>query len=197
MRIKLSVWAKENGIHHKTAYKWYKNGKMPYPTYKIGPKTIVVEVPDQDNSENQTVVYARVSSHEQKEDLERQTGRILQYAIEQGIRIDSVEKEISSGLNENRPKLNKILQDPNIKHIIVEHKDRLGRHNITPIISALKATGRKVTIINNTEAKDDLVEDVLSLLTSYAAKIYGKKSAKNRAQRAIKHLSSSKEDEND
>lgn len=196
MKIKLSTWARDNGIHHKTAYRWYKNGKMPYPTYKIGPKTIVVEVPDEDSSEDKTVIYSRVSSHDQKEDLERQIGRILQYAVEQGIEVDSIEKEISSGLNENRPKLNRILQDPTIKHIIVEHKDRIGRHNITPIISALKATGRKVTIINKGEVKDDLVADVLSLLTSYAAKIYGKKSAKNRAKKAVEQLSLPKEDDN-
>ena len=70
MRVKLSEWAKDNGVHPKTAYRWYRNGTMPYPTTMIGPKTIIVEVPETEQ-ELKTVIYARVSSSDQKEDLER------------------------------------------------------------------------------------------------------------------------------
>ena len=97
-------------------------------------------------------------------------------------------KEIGSGLNEHRPKLNNLLKDPNITNILVEHKDRLGRHNVQPLISALEATNRKITIVNNTETEDDLVTDVLSILTSYAAKIHGQRSAKNRARKALAEI---------
>lgn len=188
MRVKLTEWAKLNGIHPKTAYRWYREGTMPYPTTKIGPRTIVVDVPDDTPSENEICIYARVSSQDQKEDLDRQVSRLLEHAALNQYIVTKIIKEIGSGLNEHRPKLNNLLKDPNITNILVEHKDRLGRHNVQPLISALEATNRKITIVNNTETEDDLVTDVLSILTSYAAKIHGQRSAKNRARKALAEI---------
>lgn len=187
--MKLVEWAHYYGVHPKTAYRWYREGIMPFPTEKVGVRTIIVTMPDEiEESTSKTVIYARVSSHDQKEDLDRQVARLLEYAVENKIQVSSVEKEIASGLNENRTKLNKLLKDKDVKNILVEHKDRLGRHNVQPIISALESTGRAILIVNTEETEEDLVADVLSILTSYAAKMYGKRSVKNRARKAVKAL---------
>lgn len=189
MKMKLVEWAHYYGVHPKTAYRWYCEGIMPFPVEKVGARTIVVTMPDkEEETVAKTVIYARVSSHDQKEDLDRQVARLLEYAVENQIKVSSIEKEIASGLNENRPKLNKLLKDKDITNILVEHKDRLGRHNVQPIISALESTGRTILIANTEETEEDLVTDVLAVLTSYAAKMYGKRSAKNRAKKAVKAL---------
>lgn len=110
--------------------------------------------------------------------------RLLRYAADNHIYIDGVVEDIASGMNGNRRKLNKILSDPNA-NIIVEHRDRLTRFAFEAIESALKAQGRTIIVIDDTEIEDDLVRDMTEVLTSFCARIYGKRGAKNRARKAL------------
>ena len=189
-RIKLSEWAKLNGVHPKTAYAWYRNGTLGAKAEKVGARTILVEVEDDAPTppQDSCVIYARVSSHDQKDDLDRQVSRLLEYAVEKSLKVTHIHKEISSGLNENRKILSKILEDHSIKIILAERKDRIGIHNVNMIHSALKAQDRKIIYMHEQDSEESIVEDIISIMTSYAAKIHGRRSAENRAQKAMKEL---------
>ena len=193
--MKLSHWAKTQGIKYKTAYKWFKNNTLPVKAKQFETGTIIVYPEQQENINEYNVIYARVSSNEQKHDLERQIERLKDYAANKGYTIHNVVSEIASGLNDNRKKLNKILQDKKITTIIVEHKDRLTRFGFNHIQSALNASNRNVIVANETEKNIDLIQDFIDVVTSLCAKIYGKRSAKNKAMRALKEIEKNGKDE--
>ena len=128
-------------------------------------------------------LYARVSSNDQKQDLERQLERLKAFSAKLGRPIKQELKEIGSGLNGKRPKLINLLEGTG--DIVIEHKDRLCRFGYDYIEAALKAQNRKIIVMNETENKLDLVQDFIDVVTSMCARIYGTRSAKNRANRAI------------
>lgn len=131
------------------------------------------------------VAYCRVSSHDQKADLERQAGRVLTLSSECGIRIDRTVTEIGSGLNGRRTKLRKVLADPKVSTIVVEHRDRLARFGVEYLEAALAAHGRTVVILDDAELPDDLARDLTEVLTSMCARLYGRRSATRRAAAAV------------
>lgn len=181
--MKLADWARENGVDYKTAYRMFRNGTFPRPTEQLPTGTILVhELPTKTND---AALYARVSSSDQKQDLERQLGRLEDYAAKQGLHVVREVAEIGSGLNGERKKLLKLLADPSISIIVVEHRDRLARFGSEYLISALSASNREIRIINETECKDDLVQDMVDVLTSFCARLYGQRGARNRAKRAL------------
>lgn len=93
--------------------------------------------------------------------------------------------EIGSALNGHRPKLKRILSDSTIKTIIVEHNDRLVRFGFEFLESALAAQGRKLIVLDKGEIRDDLVQDMIEVLTSFCTRLYGRRSAKNKTKRAL------------
>ena len=168
----------------RTAWKWFRTGALPDPAIQLKTGTILVrvnEVPD----EGLVALYARVSSHDQKADLERQQGRLVQWATAQGLRVGEVVSEVGSGLNGHRRKLLGLLQDPNVSTIVVEHRDRLARFGTEYIEAALRRSGRRLMVVEEGEANDDLVQDMVDVLTSFCARRYGKRSARNRARKAV------------
>lgn len=186
-------WAEKEGLNIQTVWKWCRNGTMP-PGCLVeqtdtgawlihDPK---YENPRKAEAAGKTVCYARVSSSDQKEDLQRQADRLKAFAMAMGENHVEVVMETGSGMNENRKKLNQILSDPSVSTIIVEHRDRLARMNAELIESALKAQGRRIIVVDDSELNDDLVMDMTEVLTSFCARLYGKRSAKHRAQRAVK-----------
>ena len=128
-------------------------------------------------------LYARVSSHDQKSDLERQTARLAEWAAQAGHRVVRVESEIGSGMNGGRSKARRLLADPAVTTVVVEHKDRLGRMNVELVEAALSAHGRRLLVLG--EVEDDLVRDMVEILTSFCARLYGPRSAKYRARKAL------------
>jgi putative resolvase len=134
---------------------------------------------------NNAVLYARVSSGDQVADLDRQMQRLRDYAAVQGLHVVQEVQEIGSGLNGHRKKLMKVLENPSASAIVVEHRDRLARFGSEYIESALAPSNRKVVIVNDTEMKDDLVQDMVDVLTSLCARLYGKRAPKNKAKRAL------------
>ena len=93
--------------------------------------------------------------------------------------------EIGSGLNGHRPRLLKLLADRKVTTIIVEHRDRLARFGSDYIEAALAASGRKLVVVDPGEMKNDLVQDMIDVLTSFCARLYGKRSARNKAIKAV------------
>lgn len=186
--MKLSIWAKKQGISYRTAWRWFKNGKLPVSVEQTSSGTILVK--DELVDSNQVAIYARVSSSDQKNDLDRQVSRLVMYANSQKLVVAKTIVEIGSALNGHRSKLKKLLFDSSVKIIIVEHEDRLMRFGFEYIVSALAAQKRKIIVVDQGEVKDDLVQDMIEVLTSFCARLYGKRSAKNRAKKAVECIHS-------
>ena len=106
------------------------------------------------------------------------------YAGQNGLKLDRVVSEIASGLNDRRPKLLKLLSDPQVGTIIVEHRDRLARFGVGMVNAMLEARGGKLIVIDDAELADDLVRDMTEVLTCMCARLYGRRSAASRAKRA-------------
>jgi putative resolvase len=188
--MKLSVWAKQKGITYKTAWKWVKNDTMPCP-YEILPTGTIIVHPDKEiNSKNKKVfIYGRVSSVKQKDDLERQIQRCKDFALANGLSIDKTFKEVASGMNDKRPELTKMLgMEPNI--IIVENKDRLTRFGFNYIELLLKKQNCEILLINKEEQdENDLMADMISIVTSFCCRLYGRRRGINKAK-MIKEITS-------
>lgn len=106
--------------------------------------------------------------------------------MEQKVSLEGVITEVGSGLNGKRPKLKKLLSDPDVKIIVVEHRERLARFGFEYIEAALQARGGKVVVLDDSEVEDDLVRDMTEVLTSFCARLYGRRGAENRADKALK-----------
>jgi putative resolvase len=147
--------------------------------------TILVDVGDSGVGVELLGLYARVSSHDQKADLDRQVARLSDWAATTGHRVVRVEAEVGSGMNGRRAKVRRLLGDPAVTTIVVEHRDRLGRMNTELVDAALAAAGRRLVVLDEAELDDDLVRDMVEVLTSFCARLYGKRSARNRALKAL------------
>jgi len=163
------------------------------PAQQLATGTIIVKEPETsyETKPSSVVLYARVSSTDQKQDLDRQLSRLVEYATSNGFQVKGAIKEVGSGLNGKRTKLLSILRDPDVQIIIVEHKDRLVRFGFEYMEALLRAGGRRVIVVDETEMKDDLVQDMIDVLTSFCARLYGRRSAKNRAKRMLKEIGGS------
>lgn len=185
--MNLSEWADRVGVNKHTAYRWYREGKLPVPARRVG-KLILVNVDGAVSAENtRTVVYARVSSHDQRTDLDRQVARLTAWATAAGMAVDEVVTEVGSGMNGKRRKFQRILADPTASVIVVEHRDRLARFGVENLEAALSAQGRRVVVSDpgETDDNDDLVRDMTEVLTSFCARLYGRRGARNRAIKAL------------
>jgi putative resolvase len=184
--VKLSEWAAQQGVHYQTAWRWWKRGTLPVPARQLPSGTILVDVPmSSAGVRGRSVVYARVSSHDQRTDLDRQVSRAVRWAGEERLAVDQVVTEVGSGLNGRRPKLARLLADPQVATIVVEHRDRLARFGVEQLQAALAAHGRRVLVADTGETTDDLVRDMIEVLTSFCARLYGRQGARNRALRAL------------
>jgi putative resolvase len=183
--MKLSEWARVNHIHPKTAYRWWRQGTLPVPARQVSARTILVEQP-QPVGGGGVGLYARVSSHDQRADLDRQVARLSEWAAKAGWKVVSVQAEVASAMNGKRPRLRRLLADPAVTTVAVTHRDRLARMNTELVEAALAAHGRRLVVLNDGEVADDLVRDVVEVLTSFCARLHGRRSARNRALKAMR-----------
>ena len=130
-----------------------------------------------------------MSSNENKENAERQLERLRMYAMAKGYKIVKEVIEIASGLNDKRPKLEKLLQDNSYTILLVEHKDRLTRFGFHYIQVLLEKNNQKVEVVNEVvEEKQDLVEDLVAIVTSFCARLYGQRRTKCKTEQIIEVL---------
>ena len=184
--MKLAEWARLNGINRNTAYEWFHAGVLPVSAVQLPTGTILVESPLPGASRpTGVVVYARVSSSDQRHDLDRQAGRSALWATAQGLAVTAVITEVGSGLNGQRPKLARLLADASVATIVVEHRDRLAHFGVEHLEAALSAQGRRILVIDSAEVNDDLMRDMGEVLTSFCTRLYGRHSAQRRAAAAI------------
>jgi predicted site-specific integrase-resolvase len=121
--------------------------------------------------------------------LENQANRLQQYCIAKGYQIHKVIKEFGSGINDNRPLLTKLLSSGDFTKIVIEHKDRLTRIGFNYIETLLKKEGKEIEVVNNAEDdKENIIQDFVSIITSYCARIYGNRRSKRKTEQLIKEL---------
>jgi putative resolvase len=179
--MRLSQYAKHMGVSYKTAFRWWKAGKLD--AYQLDTGTVIVREPVSTEPPANVALYARVSSADQKEDLERQMQRLKDYAAAKGYHVTKAVSELASGLNDSRPKWLSLLTDARIGVIIVEHKDRATRFGLTSIEHLLAMQGRRLEVIFPSDTDNDLLDDFIAVITSMASQLSGRRTSTRRAEK--------------
>ena len=143
-----------------------------------------------EQEEKKTVIYSRVSSHEQKNDLKRQTQELEAYCAKEDIeKVETIE-DIGSGLNYKKKGLKKLINkviNGEIKRVVISYKDRLVRFGWEILTQVFNLCNVEFVVLHEQGSKgyeQELVEDVLAILTVFTSKIYGKRSHARRKARA-------------
>jgi predicted site-specific integrase-resolvase len=180
------------GVSITTLRRWDREGKLK-PNFRTfgGHRRYhlneILKLINKESQENRIDIgYARVSSHDQKEDLKRQSEFLNKTLKEKGSNYEIIE-DLGSGLNFKKKGLKKLIRmiiTSKIDKIYITHKDRLLRFGTELIISVAKEFGTEVIIINKEEKsfEMELAGDVLEIITVFSAKLYGKRSHKNKKQ---------------
>jgi predicted site-specific integrase-resolvase len=188
--MKLSDYAKQQGVRYETAWRWFRDGKIQ--GRRVGAHTILIDEPTSvpaPVSGQKTVVYTRGSSAENKANLDSQAERLVAYCVARGYQVSKVVKEIGSGVNDNRPKFLALLADPSVGRIVIEHKDRGTRFGFRYIDTLLRAYGREIEVVNQAEnSTEDLLADLISIVYSFCARLYGQRRAKRKTERIVQEL---------
>lgn len=191
--------ADQLGLHPDTLRKWDREGRIvavrtPGGHRRYLPsqiKALLGQGEQEEREKNRVAVYCRVSSHDQKQkgDLERQVGRVLSHCVIKKYQVIQVFEEVGSGMSDERPKLKrlfKFVESGQIDRVIVEHRDRLCRFMFQFLVDYFASHGVQIEWVDEVLGKsyeEELVEDILSLMSSFSAKIYGKRSAENRKRK--------------
>ena len=185
MLIKLSKWAKLNGVTYRTAWNWYNSGNFPVKTVQLNTGTILAEDNSIVNIENEKScvvdIYSRVSSSNKRSDLQTQADLCEQYCLSNGLQIRKIYKEIASGMNDNRKMLNEIIKNPPDK-LIVLYKDRLTRFGFNYLKELFAVKNCEIIVINQDKIEeDDLMKDLIAIITSFCCRLYGARKGQNKA----------------
>ena len=198
------------GVSVKTLQRWDKAGKIKTFRTEGNHRRIyeseILRLQKKSKTQN-CAIYARVSSRKQTQDgnIERQKERLVEYARTQGYVIQKVFCETASGLNENRKQLAKLLRlviEHQIDIVLIEFKDRFARFGYSYLVKLIESHGAKVEIVTQEEAPKDatqeLVEDMLAIVTCFSAKLYGQRSQqfKKKIVKALKEVSIGESDQN-
>jgi predicted site-specific integrase-resolvase len=190
--VSISKASKILGVSEITLRRWDEEGRLVaqktegghrrYDISKIRPEGIHKN----DFTDNRkTIAYARVSSHDQKNELERQKQALELFCSKNGWTFEVI-ADIGSGMNYHKKGLKKLLDailDDGIGRLVLTHKDRLLRFGAELVFAVCEAKGVEVTIINkgeDTTFEEDLASDVLEIITVFSARLYGSRSEKNR-----------------
>jgi len=190
--VSISKAAKILGVSEITLRRWDEEGKLVasktegghrrYDLSKIRPETVHrFNFTDNRN----TIAYARVSSHDQKNDLERQKQVLELFCSKNGWTFDII-SDLGSGMNYHKKGLRKLLEailDDSAGRLVLTHKDRLLRFGAELVFAICEAKGVEVVIINkgeDTTFEEDLAADVLEIITVFSARLYGSRSKKNK-----------------
>lgn len=191
--MKLSHYAKQQGISYRTALRWFRDGTIK--GYQAPSGTIIVTEMEPMPAVQKVAIYARVSSSEHRANLERQADRLSQYCSARGYQVAQVVKEVASGVNDSRPKLLSLVKDTSITLVVVEHRDRLTRFDFNYIDALFAITGRRIEVVNPAQTdQEELLADLTSIIYSFCARLYGQRRAKRKTEKLVQELQA-KEDE--
>jgi predicted site-specific integrase-resolvase len=183
--MKLAAWAEGNGVGRVTGYRWCRAGLLPVPAQRVGRLIFVDEPSGKAGVCGGTAVYARVSSADQKADLDRQVARVTAWATTQQIPVDKVVTEVGSALNGYRRKFLAVWRDRSVRRIVVEHRDRFCGLGSEYVQAALAAQGPELVVVDTAEVDEDRVRDMTEILTSMCARLDGRRAVQNRAKGAL------------
>jgi putative resolvase len=187
--MKLSAYAKQLGISYQTAWRMWQRGELP--AHQLPSGTVIVDVllTPQAVHPQKVAVYARVSSAENRKNLEAQAERVSAFCTARGWQVAKVVKECGSGVNEERPQFLALLADTSISHIVVEHKDRGARFGVAYIQTLLKTQGRELVVVNEAkEGQEDLMQDFVAIITSFCARLYSLRQANRKKTQLLAAL---------
>ena len=185
-KLSISEAAKLKGVSASTLRRWEAEGKLvPERTANGHRRYDLSQLLGIKSELSFTVAYARVSSHDQKADLERQKQVLELFCATNGWQFQLIE-DLGSGLNYNKrglKRLIKLIADGQVERLVLTHKDRLLRFGSELVFSLCEQFGCEVVIINRTEDssfEEDLATDVLEIITVFSARLYGSRSHKNK-----------------
>ena len=189
MKVNIGTAAKYFGVAKETLRRWEKSGKIFVERTPKGHRRFDLSSFSKGSqkklaSNKHTLGYARVSSHDQKEDLARQAQVIESFCTANGW-VHEIVQDLGSGLNFQKRGLKKLIQNicsEKIDRLVLTHKDRLLRFGSELVFSLCEQFGIEVVIMNKSEEtrfEDDLVQDVLEIITVFSARLYGARSRKN------------------
>jgi len=182
----LKDYANAHGIKYRAAWNRFKLGKIPQA---IQDEFGRILIPENQSKPVYIVCYARVSSTENKKNLESQSQRLFDYCAAKGYIVKEIVKECASGLNDKRPKLERILKSNDVTCIVVEHRDRLTRFGFHYLEILLAQKQCRIEVINDTaNGKEDLMSDFVAIITSFTARLYGLRRSKRKTEKIIKEL---------
>jgi putative resolvase len=189
--MKLSAYAQRMGVSYKTAWRWWRAGKLD--AYQVTTGTIIVRESAPTAIDRPTVewvaIYARVAAAENRPNLDGQADRLVAYCAAKGYHVHQVVKEVGSGVNDSRPKFLKLLADPSIAVIVVEHKDRATRFGFRYLETLLERQGRRVEVVNLADnGREELVADLVAIVYSFYARLYGQRRAKRKTETIVREL---------
>lgn len=180
------------GVSTKTIRRWEADGKIKAVRTLGGHRRFdITTLLGNKNDAVLTLAYARVSSKDQKEDLNRQIMVLESYCASHGWNFEII-SDLGSGLNYHKRglvRLIKLICSYQVERLVLSHKDRLLRFGSELIFSLCEIFGTEVVIINRTEDstfEEDLVNDVLEIITVFSARLYGSRSHKN--QKIVEEL---------
>jgi putative resolvase len=177
------------GVSYVAVKKWAYAGKIKYIKTPGGkyryPESEVRRLLGEQMPKGKVSVYVRVSSADQKEDLERQKRKLVEYAKSKGYQDIEVIEDIASGLNENRKGLNKLFKlvaERQIEAVFITYKDRLTRFGFKYLDAFFSSYGCRIEAMDSEEIKEpqQKLEDLIATVTSFAGRIYGAGSHKKR-----------------
>lgn len=184
-------------VHENSVRRWGDDGTLEmvrttgghrrYPLRAVE-EFLGISQGETEDRANKVAIYCRVSSHDQKKkgDLDRQIGRVTSYCVKEGYNIVSIFQEVGSGMDDNRAKLHqlfRLVDQGRIGKVVVEHKDRLSRFGFGLLSKYFGSHDVSIEWTQETLGKsyeEELVEDIISLMASFSARIYGRRSAQNR-----------------
>lgn len=189
--MKLSEYARRAGVSYKTAWRWWHAGQLD--AYQAASGTIIVReaanTARQPPDDQRVAVYARVSAAENRPNLESQAERLVAYCAAKGYQVHQVVQEIGSGVNDSRPKFLKLLADPTVTVIVVEYQDRATRFGFRYLETLLEQRGRRIEVVNLADTgREDLVADLVAIIDSFCARLYGQRRAKRKTETIVKEL---------
>jgi predicted site-specific integrase-resolvase len=166
----------------------WKRGEIA--AYQLVSGTVIVKQPEQESHVTRKVaIYARVSNSENKKKLDTQAERLVAWCTMQGWSGVQVVKECGSGVNDQRPRFLALLADPSITHIVVEHQDRASRFGVAYIQTLLAVQQRELVVVNSAQtAEEDLMSDLVSIITSFVAQLYDRRRAKRKTDQVLAAL---------
>ena len=183
--LKISEYARKVHCTVRTVWNRIKANRLESKHTEHGWRVLI----DDGIAEPKYAIYARVSSAENKDNLERQKQRLLDFCAAKGWPVSKTVTEVGSGLNDERKKLSKLLADESITHIVVEHKDRFSRFGFRYVEQLLKQNGRCIVVINEQDnERDDMMEDFVSIVTSFTSRLYGRRRTRRRTEKLIEEL---------